>query len=249
MRSRALTYVQKYSQNDVLAIPSADASQVLRHARARIGVYQRELNPHKQMLVARTLRSLLNGKERVRSGNSDADDIPIFDIESDAKKRDAAFLDARTPPKVTLSHPHRHLSVQLQSPAIPHYNPAPRLKSAAALTSLAPLASACLQHPVPTPSRPPSTDAAAGAAARKGAAGSAVSMTPESLPWRGASTSAVDDAPSPAPPPFPNGKRPFRPPRVQVPTKSQSQQQWQQKETNGSEEHHTEESGWRHGLK
>ncbi|KAH9012296.1 hypothetical protein EDB85DRAFT_2281302 [Lactarius pseudohatsudake] len=170
--------------------------------------------------------------------DSDADDVPTLDVEPDA-------VSGTLPP----STPAR-----LQSPAIPcaipHHNPACPLKSAAALASLTPLASAYLQHPVPTPSRPLSMDAAAGAAARKGAGGSAGPMTPEMAQrqciyiynydrhittvvviFAGGSMSTVDDAPSSASASFLNVKRPFRPPRVQVPTKSQSQQQqWKQKE-------------------
>ncbi|KAH9014080.1 hypothetical protein EDB85DRAFT_2030801, partial [Lactarius pseudohatsudake] len=127
---------------------------------------------------------------------------------------------------------------------------------------IAPLASAFPRHPVPTPTRPPA-DAVAGAATRKGVGVSAAPMTPESLPRRGASAFTTTITPSQLSLSSSQGprralgmtrtapssalaaassskvqhsaavKRPFRPPRVHVPTKRQSQQQqqqWQQKE-------------------
>ncbi|KAN0137343.1 hypothetical protein V8E53_004788 [Lactarius tabidus] len=127
-------------------------------------------------------------------------------------------------------------------------------------TPLAPLASACPQSDTSTPTRPPVTgEATTGAARRKGAGGSAALMTPESLPRRGAPVSTTTNvstitasqsllsssqghrralgmtravsASSSSVRHSSAVKRPFRPPRVQSPSKSQSQQQWQQKDS------------------
>jgi hypothetical protein len=133
-----------------------------------------------------------------------------------------------------------------------------------ALPSFAPLVSAFPQHPVPTPTRPFAMEAVAGAAAKKDGGGSAMPMTPESLPRRGASASTTTITASQLLLSSSQGprralgmtrtlsasaststssnvqhsaavKRPFRPPRVQVPTKSRSQQQWQKADTNSPE--------------
>ena len=128
--------------------------------------------------------------------------------------------------------------------------------------SFVPLATACPQHPIPTPTRTSPIEAVVGAAAKKGAGGSGVPITPESLPRRGssASTTAITASQlllsssqgprralgmtrnaallAPASTSSSNAqhsaavKRPFRPPRVQVLTKRQSQQQRQKTDSN-----------------
>ncbi|KAI9457971.1 hypothetical protein BJY52DRAFT_1270667 [Lactarius psammicola] len=218
--------------------------------------------------------------------DTDADDVSILNVDPDAcagaadNAGDSYSSRARSvtqhvpPHSSTTGHPQGRAGSPSPTPVRPAPTtlcppPKPAAAASAAPTkptplappSLAPLASACPQHPVPTPTRPSATDAVAGAAARKRARGSAVPITPESLPRRGASAStttttitasqsllsssqgprralgmtrtaassasASASASSSKVQHSAAVKRPFRPPRVQVPTKSQ----WQQKET------------------
>ncbi len=218
--------------------------------------------------------------------DTDADDGPIMDVDPDAcagtvdNTGDSCSTRARSvtqhvPPRSsTAGHsqgragppsptPVRPATTTLRTPPQPAPPPKPAAAAAAptkptplAPPSLVPLASAYPQNTVPTPTRRSAIDAAA----RKGAGGSAVPMTPESLPRRSVSASTTTITASQSFLSSSQGprralgmtrtaassvsasasslnvqrsaavKRPFRPPRVQAPTKGQSQQQWQQKE-------------------
>jgi hypothetical protein len=214
--------------------------------------------------------------------DTDTDDVPIMNLDgavdgtSCSSTRERSLTRHAPPRALTTEDPQGHVtpssptSVRLvpttvRPPVQPALQPKPVAevaKSAKPTTlappPLAPLASACPQADTPTPTRPPATDAVAGAARRKGAGGSAALMTPESLPRRGTSVSSTTNistttasqsllsssqahrralgmtrtasASSSSVRHSSAVKRPFRPPRVQSPTKSQSQQQWQQKD-------------------
>jgi hypothetical protein len=218
--------------------------------------------------------------------DTDADDLPVMNVDHDAaagavditgdSSTRARNLTRHVPPRSLTTEqecvepssptPVRPAPTALRPPQQPSLQPKPMVAAATSIKptslappSLTPLVSACPQPDTPTPTRPPATDAEAGAAARKVAGGSTALMTPESLPRRGASVSTATNvstttasqillsssqgprralgmtrktsAPSSSVRHSASVKRPFRPPRVQMPT----QQQWQQKDSKGSE--------------